>query len=184
MTGAFRVCSNPTMSQRMKPLALALCLFLPFVAEAQLLENPGFESGDLGWVIKYAATASVAAEAAHDGKLGLRLHFQNGAERAHVDSAKLPIEAGRKVKLGFWARASSDQTGGVVLQAFSPNNKPIVDDNGKPLLTIGIRNSPGWTRFDKEITLPDEASSVAIAIRSWTGSSGTIDVDDFELTLE
>lgn len=168
----------------MKNAILIAFLVAPLIAAAQLLENPGFESGDLGWVIKYAATASVVAEAAHDGKLGLRLHIQDGAERAHVDSAKLPIDAGRKVKLGFWARASSDQTGGVVLQAFSPNNKPIVDDNGKPLLTVGIRDSPGWTRFDKEITLPDEATSVAIAIRSWTGSSGTIDVDDFELTLE
>ena len=168
----------------MKSLFLIIFLLTPFIAEAQPLENPGFESGDQEWVIKNPATASVAAEAAHDGKLGLRLRIGDDAERAHVDTAKLPLDAGRKVKLGFWARTSSDQTGGVVLLAFSSNNKPVVDENGKPLLTVGIRNSPEWTHFEKEFTLPDEVSSVAIAIRSWTGSSGTIDLDDFELKIE
>lgn len=168
----------------MKYLPLIIFLLAPFIAEAQLLENPGFESGNQGWVIKYPATASVAADAAHDGKLGLRLQVNDDGDRARADTEKLPIDAARKLKLGFWARTSSDQTGGVVLLAFSSNNKPIVDENGKPLLTLGIRNSPEWTHFEKEITLPDEVSSVAIAIRSWNGSSGTIDLDDFELKIE
>lgn len=158
-------------------------LLVPLAAGAQFLENPGFEDGDQGWGKPDPASA-VVAEAAHGGKLGLRIELKGDGDRARVDSVKFPVEAGQKVTLGFWARTASPQKFAVMLFAFNSANKPVTNENGKPLVTIGIRSSAGWTHYEEACTLPDEASTVSVGIRSWTGATGTVDLDDFELKIE
>lgn len=168
----------------MKSLCYLLLLWVPHMAAADLLEDPGFEDQSSIWLIKNPKTAAVGAEAAHDGKLGLRLYLTEDGGRAQVDSALMPLGSSRRLQVAFWARTSGRQTGGVTVQVLNAARKPLLNEQGKPLGTIGIPASADWQRCEKEFTLPEDAAYLTLAIRSWTGQEGTIDLDDFEVVAE
>ncbi len=85
--------SPQTPRQRSWPVLLAFTVLLALPACAQnenasTVVNPGFEDGANGWLIK-DAMSTVVPEAAHDGKMGLRISNQDPVGGSSVFSSKL-----------------------------------------------------------------------------------------------
>lgn len=169
----------------MRNALLILILLVRVAAGAQVLENPGFESGAEAWKInEKEPVSSVVEEAAHEGKLGLHIVDESQTTGANVASQKFPVTAGQKVTLSFWARTGTESLLAVILIPYSANNKAITDENGKfPNSVFVKRKSGDWEHYEHEFAVPDEASAISLSIRSWTGSMGTADLDDFELKI-
>ncbi len=164
--------------------AFLLFLLFPIAAQAQLLENPGFEFSKNGWKISEPKpTSSISEEAAHTGKFGLKLVDESAEGGANVVSERFPVTPGQKVTLSFWARSNKDTFAAVVLVPFA-GSKSISDDKGRFPSVYIKRNSDEWTQYDFEYLVPDEITDLAISVRSWTASIGTADLDDFELRIE
>lgn len=170
----------------MRNALTTLFLIFPLVAGAQVLENPGFESGTEGWKIsEKEPVSSVVEEAAHEGKLGLHVGDESQTTGANVGSQKVPVSAGQKVSLGFWARTGMDSLLAVIIIPYSENNKPITDENGKFPNAVFIKKKSGdWERYEYEFQVPDGVAAISLSIRSWTSPVGSADLDDFELKIE
>lgn len=165
---------------------LVALLLLPLGLHAQLLQNAGFESGTDGWkIIEKEPISTVTGEAAHAGKSGLRITDESKELGANVSNDRFPVTPGQKVTIGFWGRSTVEGIGAVMVIPYTANNRAILDEKGKQLFLISIKKDLGdWDRYDAEFIVPDEATSVGISIRTWTGSTGTADLDDFELKIE
>src|SRR2546428_469051 len=98
----------------MKSSIAAFCCILVSAATTRAatnpVPNPGFEDGTKGWEIKDAMSHAVA-EAAHDGKMGLRITDEDKAGGSSVMSARLPVKPGQAVTLTFWAKTKTDFAG-------------------------------------------------------------------------
>lgn len=165
---------------------LAAFFLLPFAAQAQLLTNPGFEDGQDGWKINEKETIStVIGDAAHEGKMGLRINDESKENGANISTDRFPVTPGQKVSIGFFGRSTVEGIGAVMIMPYGAGNRAILNENGKPECVIAIKKDNGdWDRYDAEYTVPDGADSVSISIRTWTGSVGSADLDDFELKIE
>lgn len=167
--------------------AILACLSLASVSclHAQVLSNPGFESGMEGWKsTEKTPITSVAKEAAHTGEMGLRVNDQSETDGARFSSDAFTVSPGQKVTISFWARSPQGDVAAVSLQPLGARNRPIMDEKGQAPLVIGIRTSTDWKQYNGSYTVPDEAESMVITVRSWSKSKGVIDIDDFELTVE
>ena len=109
--------------------AFALVLILPqaLLAEQKLdLANSGFEDGESSWSIsKNGVSVAVVPEAAHTGKLGLRITDKSDKEGAFVASVSLPSSAGKKYRLTFWGRNIEGATTAVYFLFFDAQQKLI-----------------------------------------------------------
>ncbi|MBM4051094.1 MAG: polysaccharide deacetylase, partial [Planctomycetes bacterium] len=70
------------------------------------------------------------AEAAHEGKMGLRVVDEDARDGSSALSAKLPVKPGQAITLAFWAKANADFLG-VYLWFFNSGGKLISDPNQK-----------------------------------------------------
>lgn len=169
----------------MKTLLTGILLASASCLGAQILPNPGFESGMEGWKsTEKTPITSVAAEAAHTGQHGLRVDDQSETDGARFFSDAFTVSPGQKVTLSFWARSPLDGIAAVSLQPLGARNRPIMDEKGQPPLVVAIRSSPEWKQYHATFTVPDEAESMTVSVRSWSRSKGVVDIDDFELTVE
>ena len=169
----------------MKLLFLAAFLLPLSALHSQLLENPGFEDELLGWKIaEKSPVSSVREDAAHQGKAGLRIADELNDAGANITTERFQITPGQKITLSFWARSSKDAISAVMIMPYSSARKPLLTEKGKAPVVINIKKSENWERYEAEYTLPDEATTFALGIRSWTGAVGTTDLDDFDLKVE
>jgi len=180
--------NRAAMSGNLSVKYLSFLLLLPLSLHAadNLLGNPGFEEEQAGWaILEKEPISSVSPDAAHDGKLGLRITDESKENGANVSSDRFPVTPGQKVSLGFWSRSTTEGIGAVMLVPFSSTGRAILNQNGKPECVVAIKKDKGdWDRHDVEYTVPDGASTLGVSIRTWTGSVGTADLDDFELKIE
>jgi hypothetical protein len=173
------------MKKSVTRLLLGITLLPAVLAQAQWLTNPGFESELEGWTVKeLTPVSSASAEAAHEGKFGLRLTDEITDNGANISTERFSVTPGQKVTLGFLARSPGGSIAAVMIVPYSSNNKPLMNEQGRPPVTIGIKESSDWVHYDAEYTVPDEATSVALSIRTWTGPTGIVDLDDFNLEIE
>ncbi len=169
----------------MKALLACLAVVATSGLHAQLLSNPGFESGMEGWKTnEQTPISTVTKEAAHTGEMGLRVNDQIETDGARFFSDAFTVSPGQKVTISFWARSSQGDTAAVSLQSLGARNRAITGENGQPPLVIGIKASADWKQYSGSCIVPDEAESMIIGIRSWTKAKGVVDIDDFELTVE
>ena len=166
---------------------LLVCLSLASVSclHAQILSNPGFESGLEGWKSTEKTPITTAVkEAAHTGEMGLRVNDDSETDGARFASDAFTVSPGQKVSLSFWARSPQGDVAAVSLLPLGARNRPIMGENGQPPLVVAIKASPDWKQYKASYTVPDEAEAMIITVRSWSRSKGIVDIDDFELTVE
>lgn len=169
----------------MKAIFASIALVLASGLHAQILSNPGFESGMEGWKSsEQTPVTTIVSEAAHTGEMGLRVNDQSDTDGARFSSDAFTVSPGQKVMLSFWARSAQGDVAAVSLQPLGARNRPIMDEKGLPPLVIGIKSSNDWKQYSGTYTVPDEGESMVITIRSWSKAKGTVDIDDFELTVE
>lgn len=152
-------------------LAVALLEGLSVLA-GNLLPDPGFEEGKGAWVIG-DNESSFCAEAAHSGKVGLKI-VKGGSS---VQSSRLAVVPGQKFTLSCWVKAKT-LNGGAYLWYENAEGKLF---QPKPE-SLNIKPGDDWQRVSKEFTVPEKAVSVRLWIHSWSGAKDGSLWDDFELT--
>lgn len=164
--------------------ALAWCLAWGVQAgepagTANPLPNPGFEDAAQHWAIG-DAISQVIPEAAHSGKLGLRIGADSYTPGgSSVTSARFPVTPGQDVTATFQARASAD-CAGVYLSFLTAAGRMIKDPATKGGLPMaGIRKSgEAWQPYALQAKAPEGAAWVALWIHSFSGAIGKADLDD------
>lgn len=163
-------------------LAVLFALILPLSVQAKGLPNPGFEDGPSGWAIN-DTMSKVIPDAAHEGKMGLRITDDNTSAGSSVTSAKLPVQPGQEITLTYWSKAQSD-CAGVYFWFYDSAGKVINDPAqragaGHPV--CGVKKGDGGMSTLKAVA-PGGAVAVAVWIHSFGSATGTVDFDDFTLT--
>ncbi len=116
-----------------KPIITTALLLCCTGAAANIVQNPGFENGSTGWIMK-SISSSKSPTWAHSGKgsayLNVCSQFScidvlNGG--AYIEQL-LPTQVGERYNLTFWVRSVSSETwvsvfwdGVQVMRAHSPN---------------------------------------------------------------
>ena len=161
-------------------LSVLASLAIALPAEELALKNPGFEDQMAGWISLEAELpqpmSTIIAEAAHEGSFGLHVEDTDTAKGASFASERLPAEPGKTYRLTFFARASGKGKGAVYLR-FLDENKKIINPNALP--SANIDKAGAWETFTVEAAAPENTSSLAVWIHTFSGATGTIDFDDF-----
>lgn len=153
------------------------------IVTASVLPNAGFEDGLSGWVAKDTMARAVP-EAAHTGKLGLRIVDEDDKKGSDFTSAQIPVASGQALVLTFVAR-TQDNFSGVYLWFRDTAGKPVKDvalqyTGGMP--SVGVKKGDGnWTPYTLKTTVPPAATTVSVWVHSWGAAKGTADFDDFAL---
>lgn len=164
------------------PITLAAAALLASTTlHANQLTNPGFESEFHEWKVQEKQpVSSVTQEAARSGSSGLHL----SGPGARIESERLEILPGQKATLEFWARATANGLGVVMLVPYGGNKRPILNEKANPPVIIVVKKSAEWVPYKVEFPSPEEATSIGVWIRSWSRSKGEADLDDFSLKIE
>lgn len=153
-------------------------------ASESALPNPGFEEGLTAWAVK-DQMSGVSPEAAHSGKLGLRIKDDDASSGSSVMSAKLPVKPKQRVHLNFWAR-TKESFSSVYLWFYDDKGRVVKDaalKSGDGLASAAITNADGdWHTYDIDGIAPDGAASVSVWIHTYSTSKGSVDLDDFVLS--
>ncbi len=167
-------------------LLLAACLLLPAsLLRAQLLTNPGFESGLDDWTVtEKTSISSSTAEAAYEGKAGLRINDESADSGANIASSRFDVTPGQKITLKFMARSPNGTIASVSILPYGSSSQPLLDEKGRPPTNVVIKQSSDWAHYAVEYVVPQEASAFTISIRSWSTPTGIVDLDNFELKIE
>ncbi|HCE45787.1 MAG TPA: polysaccharide deacetylase [Lentisphaeria bacterium] len=149
-----------------------------YAADTNLLPNPGFEDGDKMWSFG-DSTSILTAEAAHEGKSGLRVgDDEYNADPGSVTSAKLPVHPGQEVTLSFWAKGKN-KSSGAYIYFYDSNGKVI----SKPQPALWPANEDGqWHQYSLKETAPANGASVAVWVHFSPGNIGITDYDDFSFS--
>lgn len=175
----FKALSPDTMNTPTLLTLAALCSLASL--NAGQLTNPGFESELSEWKVQEKQpVSSLTKEAAHEGTLGLHL----AGPGARLESERLDVVPGQKVTLEFWARATTNGLGVVMLVPYGGNKRPILNEKNSPPVVIVLKKSEEWTPYKTEFIAPENAVYIGIWVRSWSGAKGEADLDDFSLKIE
>lgn len=158
--------------------AAILALSLP--AMGQTISNPGFEKDLSDWAAAaYDHDMSQASsEAAHSGKLGLRVKDEDPKYSSSLES--LPAEAtpGQKYEVTFWARTVAGEGDVAVSLRFC-------DDKGKALQKKApkamVQKAPEWKQYTITGIAPPGTAAFLIWIHTAAPEPVTADLDDFEI---
>lgn len=171
------------ISKNVSPILIAtLWLSLGVAAgDALPLTNPGFEEELTGWTVLdvSGAASTVSAEAAHQGKAGLRVVDESDSLSAKVLGTPIPVEPGTTYRVNFWARTSTPGRMGVFLR-FETARHQIIDPENLAYSTVNGA-ADEWVQYSVEAKAPEEAASLTIWVHSYSRMTGSVDFDDFSL---
>lgn len=177
----------------MKKTLLSLMLMLPLAAFAQttnLIENGDFESVDNWDFDPNVDTNQAYIEASsYPGNTSL-MYLQLKLEGRHTvsyfntedDSEDtrnvIPLEAGKKYKLSFWAKASAETD---MMAGFTFIQKATKAKKGEEWPQFVLPGNNEWKQYSTEITCPAEADRAAFELY-FTYAIATVCFDDIVLT--
>lgn len=141
------------------------------------LADPGFELRK--WQNSNELSA-IVPEAAHTGKLGLRVLDDNPKRGSETYTAPIPVECGVSYALRYWSRTTHERSNLGVYVVY-------VDAAGKHLNTVAKHNelvhtvsiSREWRQNTFVTAAPPEAVSMFLRVHSFNSGQGGADVDDF-----
>lgn len=153
---------------------------------AVMLLNPSnldFEKGLDGWTDKDTLAMSQASpEAAHSGKMGLRLSDNDPRLGSGLSSPQVAIEPNTSYELSFWAKTKVKSGAGVWVRFYDANHMAL----SVPLTQItGLSDSSGeWKEYKAIVPSPAQARYLSFWIHSYTAAQGNFDFDDFSLVAK
>jgi len=164
-------------------IGFILCAGLARADVAQPIANPGFEANATSWVAaqsdKDASLSTVVAEAAHTGKLGLRVNQSEGGPGSWFQSSKAPLVEGKAYRLQFWARTLKTSGVGVWVQFYDADGKEVKAP--APLAVQVPQDSPEWTLVSLNVNAPAGATQFTLAVHCYSKRATQADFDDFAL---
>ncbi len=166
---------------RIMMILSSLCL--PCLASSNLpLENLDFEQGMAGWTGDNGKSV-VCPQAAHSGKLGLRVTDNDPQSGSSFRSQTIPAHEGTTYRLRFWAHIPKETSGLIGVYFIFKDEKGSTlarPDGSEYKFTLSC--IPNWRQLDYVETSPKNTVSLAIWIHSFNATTGlTADFDDFEL---
>lgn len=168
----------PFATRRFLAAACFVLVILAGRAGAQTIANPGFEQTLTDWSTAYEQNMSAASpEAAHSGKLGLRITDNNAKRMSRLESLAVEATPAQKYQVTFWARTVSGDGGvAVSLRFFDEKTKSL---SKKPPSVI-VKQSPEWKQYTVTGLAPAAAVAFSIVIHSSGNENVVADLDDFE----
>ncbi|MFA6286494.1 MAG: DUF2334 domain-containing protein [Opitutaceae bacterium] len=163
-------------------LAALFALLIPAAVAAPItLPNPGFEQEFADWTVyeNDAPMSTATASAAHQGKLGLRIHDTDSKLGSSVESTPLPAVPGRSYRVSLYARSPGATNGcGVYLRFRNDLQRLIPTPTGTASIPA---HASDWTALEFETVAPADAASIAVWIHSYSTTTGIWEVDDIQL---
>ncbi|CAN5571055.1 hypothetical protein BH09VER1_BH09VER1_31190 [soil metagenome] len=162
-------------------LCVALCV-CEGKAAAQTIVNPGFEQDLTDWTSRFDRNnmSTAVPEAAHSGKLGLRITDDNVKAASSLESLAIEATPGQKFQVTFWARTvAGDGSVAVSLRFFDEKPKNL---QKKPP-SILFKQTPEWKQFTVTGVAPANSVGFVVVIHSLALETVTADLDDFECKL-
>lgn len=153
----------------------------------ELLINPGFEAGENGWSNREKIPVSaIVEEAAHSGRFGLSVRDEALEDGARFFGEKLAVIPNQVLTLTFWAKAvSGDDLVAVSLTPADAEGRPLPGERGGASEVSHVdTKSADWESYTITYTVPENAGTVTLSIRSWTKATGVVFLDDFSLLTE
>ena len=145
-----------------------------------LVQNPGFENGVVGWSIP-AGTATLNSALAHTGQNSL--HYTNTDPKNYkFFRQKLAgVKPGQHLHFSVWAKGENLTAKGATLyvQSLDVNNKYI---NGS--YPPGIPGTHEWRQVKDEFIVPDNAASTWVLLYLHRNATGTAWFDDVDVRVE
>ena len=169
----------------MKHLHILIMLLCGALAAETALQLPtaGFEEKTPPW--KLNQFCRIIPEAAHTGKLGLRIEDDSDTDGASAFAPRIDVAAGTTIVVRFWARSiTSGSNTGIYIRFVDANGKSL---NGQKLgndnITHIIANATEWREHVAVAKAPDNATQLALWIHSINGSFAKADIDDFSVAI-
>jgi hypothetical protein len=151
-----------------------------------LTTNPGFEAGLDGWSLKdtdaAAKLSQALPEAAHTGKMGLRVQQKAGQPGSWIASAPMPAVPQQKYRVSFWVRTLADSHAIVSMKFVGADGSYSIDTAKPP--SNGLQITGGiydWTEVQFEAQAPTGAVGAVIAIHAYNNAECEADFDDFSV---
>jgi hypothetical protein len=184
-------------------IMLSMMATLPMVARAEnLLTNPGFETGDMGWEIfipenspYQKPTFTVVETGGRTGKASAKLTSDEFARFALTRKKSLTVYPKERYRVSFWYRADAKVavqpgTPGLLLRATLsfgdgtniPKGHVYVGAGGRvsrepSIIISSAALLPVWTKVEAVIEIPEDAEKMGLNIFYWL-MSGTVFIDD------
>ncbi|AHF93425.1 polysaccharide deacetylase [Opitutaceae bacterium TAV5] len=164
------------------PGILPVTLHAAGPAPANILENGGFEEGDLGWrfVSPPDTTATVNESAARTGKSGFSITDNSATAFPRAMSRDFPTAPGHRYKVAFWARTHSPGTYGGITVRFLDSAGKMVGDPGVAHAQVS-NTGDQWQPFELTVAAPAGVATIALWLHTYARQEGVIDFDDIEL---
>jgi|GEM_PF-1741544 len=149
------------------------------------LANGGFENGLDDWVTTADNEMSKPSpEAAHSGKLGLRVADKDETKSSGLASARFQAMGGQRYTLCCWARNLSGAGMMVYLRFYDANGTLLTTrSRGNEIFTRLFPVNTEWTELSCSGTAPPGATQGEIWLESSVHGTVTADFDDFTLTV-
>ncbi|MBN8215678.1 MAG: carbohydrate binding domain-containing protein [Spirochaetes bacterium] len=161
----------------MKYLFCLFCFALLLGAQESLIPNGSFEEGWAGW--KHEADpgmGSLSAEAAHGGEKGLLINDPSDEKGSEIFSSMIPVEAGKKYTLVFWARFVSGDGAGIFLRFWDRDRKELQQSKN----FVGIKGK-AWAKQAGTFTAPEGAVSADLYVRAMLKAKCVVHIDEVEI---
>ncbi len=176
-------------------LGLALAWFAaavqPAVAGSNLIQNPGFESGNTGWGLFVPAESkekgcrfSVANAGAHSGQACAEMSSEQFARFALSPNGVIQIQPGERYRLVAWVKgeagAQADgKTPGVVLRLIL--RKGNTDAAGNPAIYVGLNSKVAVVWLPQAPDLRKISTSIP---SEWTKVEAVFEVPKIESGID
>ena len=147
-----------------------------------LLVNGDFEAGLEGWSCGDGGMSGAVAEAAHGGKLGLRVTDTDPARGSSLRSSAVTVMPGKAYALRFWARTVDGNGPGVYFQFFDAAQKSLNRSELRNEIILAVPSSQKkWKQFTLCARAPENAAVLTVWVHAFNRSRGVGDLDDFAL---
>jgi len=163
----------------------ALALPTLVVAGPLPLANPGFEDGLEGW--RKSADNGMSqplAEAAAEGKLGLRVTDNEPAKGSRLTSQRFAAKPGATYVVRFKARSHGGRGMGVYLRFYNKVEQPIELPHGHKFHLDIPEAQTEWKAMELKAVAPADAAEVEVVLRSNNVAITKADFDAFALSEE
>jgi hypothetical protein len=151
-----------------------------------LSTNPGFEDGIEGWSLKdtdaVAKLSQVLPEAAHTGKMGLRVNQAAGQSGQWIASSQMLVVPQQKYRITFWVRTLADSHAAVSMRFIGADGSNSIDTAKPPLNMLQIQGGIyDWTECQFDAQAPTGAVGAVIAVHAYNKAACEADFDDFSV---
>lgn len=160
-------------------LSLTLSAHAQQTTPANLVKNPGFETGANGWNIP-KDTAQVVTDVAHNGTHSL-YYSNSDAANYKMFTQKLDVQPGQRILFSAWVKGK-DLTGkegaGMFVQSY--DGAKYVGGSFPRTLT----GTFDWKLVKGEYSIPPSATSTTVGLYLRKGMTGTAWFDDVEVRID